>query len=122
MPKAWIVAATLTLAICGVASGDDFEVDDIVIDATPDAPVPEVTAPAEAAPLPPHTHYDGRSAIDAWDDTRGYRYGTEMLFPFTRGMEDAGIRGWARWPMGILTIPLDVALLPTGLIAGLWGG
>lgn len=65
---------------------------------------------------------DGHAAIDDWNQRRGWRYGTEMLFPFSRGMDDAGIPRPAQWPLYLATVPLDAALLPLGLLAGLFGG
>lgn len=108
------------------ASPDEGEAP-LVIETEDAAAAPAETAPTPganslAASLTPHEASDGREAIDAWDDARGLRYGTGMFFPFTRGMEDAGIRGWARYPAAVVTVPLDVALLPVGLVAGFWGG
>ncbi len=117
----------LSLSLLGAAgaSADDPGEADLVpvpleVPAAVEDPVP--AAIRYGTPSGPHVPADGRAAIDAWDDVRGYRYGTDYLFPFTRGMDDAGIRGWARYPAAVLTVPLDVALLPVGAIAGLWGG
>ncbi|MBW2267355.1 MAG: hypothetical protein JRH16_02170 [Deltaproteobacteria bacterium] len=120
--RLWILAGTLAVALCGAATADDIGAGEVPIPA-PEAAEPElaVTPPATAAPIQPYTPHDGRSAIDAWDEMRDYRYGTDMIFPLTRGMEEAGISGWARWPMTALTVPLDLVMLPTGLIAGLYG-
>lgn len=120
MQKFRIIAGTLLIALCSAASADEMEAGEVAIPAIEEEQ-PEAVTPTPAEPQP-YTVYDGRSAIDAWDDTRGIRYGTHRLFPFTRGMKDAGITGWARWPMGILTLPLDLVFLPAGIVAGLWGG
>jgi hypothetical protein len=121
--KSWIVAGMLAVALCGAANADEVGAADVLIP-TPEAtePEPEAVLPAAALPAPPYTASNGRAAINAWDDARGFRYGTDMIFALTRGMEDLGISGWGRWPMAVLTVPLDLAFLPTGLIAGLFGG
>jgi hypothetical protein len=59
--------------------------------------------------------------IEHWQDQRPWRYGTQYLFPLTRGMDDAGIHGWVRFPVGALTVVLDTAHLPFGAVAGLFG-
>ena len=122
MTKYWIVAGMLAVALCSAANADEVDAARVPTPAPEAAePQPEALLAAPALPAPPHTASNGRAAIDAWDDTRGIRYGTDMIFGFTRGVEDVGITGWGRWPMALLTVPLDLVFLPTGLIAGLFG-
>ena len=123
MMRSWIVAGMLAIALCGAASADEVAAGEVPIP-TPETaePEPEAAPPTPTLPSQPYAAYDGRAAIDAWDDTRGIRYGTDMIFPLTRGMQDVGITGWARWPMTAVSVPLDLVFLPTGLIAGLFGG
>jgi hypothetical protein len=59
--------------------------------------------------------------VEHWQDQRPWRYGTQYLFPLTRGMDDAGIHGWVRFPVGALTVLFDAAHLPIGAVAGLFG-
>jgi hypothetical protein len=118
--KPWIVAGMLAVALCGAANADEVDAAGVLIP-TPEATEPEAVLPAVALPAAPYTASNGRAAINAWDDAHSFRYGTDMIFALTRGMEDLGIRGWGRWPMAMLTAPLDLVLLPTGLIAGLFG-
>jgi hypothetical protein len=121
--RSWIVVVVLALALCGASSADEIEAGEVGIPA-PDAAESEPATPAAVTDLPsaPYEASDGRAAIHAWDDARGWRYGTDMIFPFTRGLDDLGITGWTVLPAGLVTVPLDLICLPTGLIAGLYGG
>ena len=92
----------------------------------PTAEVAPMVEPAEAVPgnLAGTTEvetFDGRLARDDWGDRRPWRYGTQHLFPFTRGMQDAGIPPAARWPLYLFSVPFDVAHAPLGALAGLYG-
>ena len=120
--RSWIVVVVLALALCGASSADEIEAGEVGIP-TPDAAESESAAPPAATNLPttPYEATDGRAAIDAWDDARSWRYGTDMIFPFTRGLEELGITGWTVLPVALMTVPLDLICLPTGLIAGLYG-
>lgn len=119
MSRSWIVTPALLLALCGVAGADEMDAGEVAIPELEQV-APESVGLAETPPADDGS-YDGRTAIDAWDDARTYGYGTQLIFPFTRGMADVGVTGWARWPMGVLTVPLDVVFLPGGLVAGIFG-
>lgn len=88
----------------------------------PEAPA---TAPADPSAFVPAAvepgYRDASIAIDDWNSRRPWRYSTEYLMQLSRGMEEAGIPRTARWPLYVLTVPADLALLPVGAIAGLFG-
>jgi hypothetical protein len=84
--------------------------------ATDVPPVPEDAALA-TEPDP----FTGRLAREDWSERRPWRYGTQHLFPLTRGMDDAGVPSWGRWPLYLFTVPFDVAHAPLGAVAGLYG-
>ena len=48
-------------------------------------------------------------------------YNNDYLFAMTRGVRDAAIAPAGKVPLYVLTIPLDIALLPFALIGGLFG-
>lgn len=127
MSRSTLAGIVLALSLCTPALADEIAPGSEPV-TTPTAPAAPVEEPApmqraaDDAAADSSVSHDGRSAVEAWHDTRGWRYGTDMLFPFTRGMADAGITGWARWPTAVLSVPLDLALLPTGILAGLFGG
>lgn len=64
---------------------------------------------------------DGPTPEEAWDDEHGWRYGTDYLFPLTRGGGEAGLPTWGRIVLSPITIALDTGLLPFGALAGLFG-
>jgi hypothetical protein len=92
------------------------------------APMLDEPVPSQAPPVPvdpalatePEV-FTGVLAREDWSDRRAWRYGTQHLFPLTRGMEDAGIPPWGRWPLYVFTVPFDVAHAPLGALAGLYG-
>jgi hypothetical protein len=67
------------------------------------------------------TAADFRAAQNDWAARNPWRYGTWCLFPLTRGMHDAGVPVWARPPLWVVTVPLDLVMLPFGAIGGLFG-
>ena len=64
---------------------------------------------------------DGLTPEEAWDDEHGWRYGTDYLFPLTRGGGEAGLPTWGRIVLSPITVALDTGLLPFGALAGLFG-
>lgn len=64
---------------------------------------------------------DGPTPEEAWDDEHGWRYGTDYLFPLTRGGGEAGLPTWGRIVLSPITVALDTGLLPFGALAGLFG-
>jgi hypothetical protein len=100
-----------------------------------DAPGEEIAGPAETAPeeaetaqpmaethpTAPVDRDPSEEAIADWNGRRGWSYGTDYLFPLSRGMREAGIPRGARIPLYLFTVPLDVVQLPLGAIAGLYG-
>jgi hypothetical protein len=67
------------------------------------------------------TEADFRPARQDWAARNPWRYGTWCLFPLTRGMDDAGVPHWARPALYVVTVPLDLVMLPAGAIGGLFG-
>lgn len=61
------------------------------------------------------------SANDLWNDQNPWRYGTDYIFPLTRGLDETGLPDTLQSAAMILTVPLDVANLPFGVVAGLFG-
>jgi hypothetical protein len=70
--------------------------------------------------LPP-AESAGLTAVEDWQRRRPWRYGTQNLFPLTRGMAEAGIPPVARWPLYVLTVPFDTGHLFFGALGGLYG-
>jgi hypothetical protein len=92
------------------------------------APMLDEPVPSDAPPVPDDAAlttatdpFTGWLARQDWRERRPWRYGTQNLFPLTRGMEDAGVPPWGRWPLYVVSVPLDVAHLPLGALAGLYG-
>jgi hypothetical protein len=92
------------------------------------APMLDEPVPSDAPPVPEDPAlaaeselFTGVLAREDWRDRRPWRYGTQHLFPLTRGMEDAGIPPWGRWPLYLFSVPLDAAHAPLGALAGLYG-
>ena len=91
-------------------------------------PMLDEPVPSDAAPVPQDASlalepepFAGVLAREDWSDRRPWRYGTQHLFPLSRGMEDAGIPPWGRWPLYLVSVPFDVAHAPLGALAGLYG-
>jgi len=66
--------------------------------------------------LPP-----GQTAIETWRDENPWHYSTDWIFPLTRGLDEVGAQGWVEWLAYVVTVPIDLAQLPLGAIAGLFG-
>ena len=45
-------------------------------------------------------------------------YNTDYLFPMTRGIADSTIHPAGKGPLFVLSVPLDIAFLPFGIIGG----
>lgn len=93
-------------------------------------PAPEVELPQAAEPAgDPAVEgvgdepqpFTGIPAREDWQSRRTWGYGTQNLYPLTRGMEDAGIPHWARWPLYPFTAVFDTGNLAFGAIGGLYG-
>jgi len=61
------------------------------------------------------------SALQQWRDSRSWRYSTDYLFGVTRGLKDQAIPPWCGRAAWIVTVPFDIANLPFGALAGLFG-
>jgi hypothetical protein len=119
----WIASLTLLVALGlpGLAAADELGGPETqVAPAEEPAAAPEPRALPPVAPLPPQGNFGDR-AIEDWSDRTPWGYGTDYLFPLTRGMEAAGVPRWARYPLYPLTVPLDLIQLGVGAIGGLWG-
>jgi hypothetical protein len=100
-------------------------------DETTDEPIAELGAPAAesqtpAAPPPAEPAAadpteEFASAEADWQDRRSWRYGTQHFFALSRGMEDAGVPKLGRPFLYVVTVPFDIAFLPTAAISGLFG-
>ena len=64
---------------------------------------------------------EGSTPEEAWNDQREWRYGTDYLFPLTRGGDEAGLPQWGRIVLSPITVALDLGMLPFGALAGLFG-
>ena len=69
----------------------------------------------------PEAAFTGELARADWNRRRPWGYGSQQLYPLTRGMEDAGIPPLARWPLYPFTAIFDTGNLVFGAIGGLWG-
>jgi hypothetical protein len=79
----------------------------------------EAPLPEELTPLPVA---GSDAAVHALEEGRRWRYGTDYLLPLSRGLADAGVPPALRPVALVFTIPLDLAHLPLGALAGLFGG
>ena len=63
------------------------------------------------------------AVVDAGDrgGDRPWRYDTYYLFPLTRHMDEAEIPRGCQIPLYPFTVAIDIAQLPFGAIAGLFG-
>jgi hypothetical protein len=111
------LCTALVLGAAGARAGDT-------------GPAPEVEVPQAAEPAgveqileaadeaKPFTGIDARQD---WQSRRSWGYGTQNLYPATRGMQDAGIPRWARWPLYPFTAVFDTGNLVFSAIGGLYG-
>jgi hypothetical protein len=79
------------------------------------------TSVATSLGVAPEPTDEGPTPQEAWSDSRHWRYGTDYLFPLTRGGDETGMPTWGRILASPVTVAIDAALLPFGLIAGLFG-
>jgi hypothetical protein len=63
----------------------------------------------------------GEIAIEDWQRQNPYGYGTDVIFPLTRGVRDADLELWAKIPVYPVAAIFDVIQLPIGALGGLWG-
>ena len=93
------------------------------------SPAPEVEIPAPEEPAPSASRpaagedeaFTGAAARRDWNDRHRWHYGTQNLYPLTRGLGETGIPAWARWPLYPFTAVLDTGNLVFGAIGGLYG-
>jgi hypothetical protein len=91
-----------------------------------DAPEVEIPAPQESVDRIAEASlsaqpFSGAAAREDWQSRRPWGYGTQQLYPLTRGMEDAGIPTWLRWPLYPFTGLLDTGNLAFSAIGALYG-
>ncbi len=55
------------------------------------------------------------------DPEARWAYGTQYIFPLTRGLEYEGVPEWGRYALLPVTVALDIVQLPAGLVGGLFG-
>jgi hypothetical protein len=129
------LAATCLLAASSLAAPHAARADEASAEGV-EVPAPEPAAPEAAAPgvqpyplageelgryaLPP-AESAGLTPEQDWQQRRPWRYGTQNLFPLTRGMAEAGIPSVARWPLYLFTVPFDTGHLFFGALGGLYG-
>lgn len=118
MRRIWSPLAAALGAALAVAAGNAFAeaVDADEVEVPQQLTVSEIAvASAEAQP------FTGAAAREDWQDRRPWGYGTQQLYPLTRGMADAGIPAPARWPLYPLTALLDTGNLAFSAIGALYG-
>jgi hypothetical protein len=120
-PLAVILGAALWLA-AGAALADEASAPEVDVPQTPAPELKQETAPAlERRPLEAGGAFTGRVAREDWQSRRPWHYGTQQLFPLTRGMAEAGIPAPLRWPLYPFTVAFDTGNAVFGAIAGLYG-
>ena len=118
MRRPWSpLAAALGVALAA-AAGNAFAdaVDAPEVEVPQQAPVSEIAKPSVKA-----QPFTGGSARGDWQGRRSWGYGTQQLYPLTRGMQDAGIPTWLRWPLYPFTALLDTGNLAFSAIGALYG-
>ncbi len=118
MSKRWTalafgLGAALALA-AGAALADETDAPEIEV---PIQQSVEAIAEASLNAQP----FGGAAAREDWQSRRSWGYGTQQLYPLTRGMEDAGIPTWLRWPLYPFTGLLDTGNLAFSAIGALYG-
>ncbi|MEW6443312.1 MAG: hypothetical protein AB1640_20440 [bacterium] len=63
----------------------------------------------------------GPSLAETEREEAGWSYNTDYVFAVSRAVRDSTIAPAGKVPLFILSIPVDVALLPFSLLAGLFG-
>jgi len=111
------LCAALVLAAAGSAADDTGPAAEVEL---PQASQPTGALETEGMGDEPQP-FTGTSARQDWQQRRTWGYGSQNLYPLTRGMEDAGIPGWARWPLYPFTALFDTGNLAFSAIGGLYG-
>jgi hypothetical protein len=78
-------------------------------------PISEIAVPGDFSSKPT------QSGMDHWNEQNPWRYGTEYLFPLTRGLERSGLPSFLQPAAMVFTVPFDLGNLPLGAVAGLFG-
>ena len=90
-------------------------------EAEPVAPL-TVLQPAETGRYePPTDALQGVTAERDWNERRQWRYGTDRLFPLTKGLSETGMPTAARWALYPFTIALDAGNFVFSALGGLYG-
>ncbi len=120
MRRPWSpLAAALGVALA-VAGGNAFA-DADAVDA-PEGEVPQQATVSEIASASVKAQpFTGAAARADWQDRRSWGYGTQQIYPLTRGMQDANIPTWLRWPLYPFTALLDTGNLAFSAIGALYG-
>lgn len=115
------VAAGLWLA--AAAGADEAGSDEVAVPEPPPAAEAELRPTAVLADpqLEGEPREPGDVAVEDWQARDSFGFGTDMIFPLTRGLGDAGVPPLARWPLYPFTVPFDLGHLAFGTVAGLWG-
>ena len=118
MRRPWSPLAAALGAALAVAAGNAFA---DVVDA-PEVEVPQQATVSEIAKASVEVQpFTGAAARADWQDRRSWGYGTQQLYPLTRGMQDATIPTWLRWPLYPFTALLDTGNLAFSAIGALYG-
>ena len=84
-------------------------------DEAPTTPFSTIAVPGDFSSPPT------QSGMDHWNEQNPWRYGTDYLFPLTRGLDDSGLSGFLQPVAMVFTVPFDLVNLPLGAVAGLFG-
>lgn len=115
--------ALLTLGLSAAAWADEM--------AAPESQVPQQPGvkrelPTPASAIVPENpggwgESPGHVAKGDWNRQNPWGYGTDYLFPTTRGLAAADVSIWVKVPAYLFTGAYDLAQLPFGALGGLWG-
>jgi len=122
---ALLCAAGAAAADQHAGSGDTTE----AASSAPDAGAEAMSAPADdrgtlSAPAPADGYeaaHDGDTYPSLDVPTRPWAYETGLFFALTRGLDEQPLSDWERRASMVGTVPLDVVMLPTAAIGGLFG-
>ncbi len=124
MSRMPVLAALLPTLLLAAFLGSAPAHADEASEAEPVRPVGPATMlqPAETGRYEPPT--DGLQGVTAerdWQERRQWRYGTDRLFPLTKGLSEAGVPPLARWPLYPFTIAFDAGNFVFSALGGLYG-